>query len=280
MEIKKDPGKIRRSRVVGGAATEVSNYTYRIRPDLRLRLELASNEKKVSFAYILDEALENYLDRSKSIEKAKELIEGSPPSGIPADLFAEMYSKLDNELGLQWEQSTDAERQVLVYVACFPHFGNGELSQLSGVDKEIVGRIRKKEICTTVANLYAQHDFLSSRPKVLSVLAEKAVTSNNPAFMQMFFKFLGEMPDYIKQEHKVDIRQLSLTGNISSMGGIGGVSALPSGNPKDIDSQIMLLSEKVNMTPKRFELLWSSREDNTLALEPAEVLDVEYSTEE
>ena len=91
----------------------------------------------------------------------------------------------------------------------------------------------------------------SRRPEFLQSLIERAIESRNPAFAQLAARFFGD--------EKQVISQRSVNYNVNTTAGGSGSGSGPI-TPQELDMEVIRLAERVNMTPKRFELLWSKEQ--------------------
>ena len=236
-------GKKRKDREVGSV-----RMTIRIEESKHSRLASLSEQEGVTIAYILDLAIEKLLE-----SRGGELIDinNEFKAAATEESLSEMRLELKRELGLKYEELGPESKKGLEYLGLFPYLSNKELMEVSGLTYDVVTRLRKTEVATEVVNRLGERHIWSRRPEFLQSLIERAIESRNPAFAQLAARFFGD--------EKQVISQRSVNYNVNTTVGGSGSASGPV-TPQELDMEVIRLAERVNMTPKRFELLWSKQQ--------------------
>lgn len=229
-------GKKRKEREVGSV-----RMTIRIEDSKHSKLAALSQQEGVTIAYILDMAIEKLLE-----SRGGELVDVSNEFKAAAteESLSEMRTELKRSFGLAYDELGPESKKGLEYLALFPFLNNKELVEVSGLKYDVIWRLRKTDVATEVVNKLGERHMWSRRPEFLQSLIQRAIDSRNPAYAQLVARFFGD-------EQQI-IHQRSVNYNINSEStGSGPVT------PQELDIEVLRLAERVNMTPKRFELLWN-----------------------
>ena len=249
-------GKKRKEREGGSV-----RMTIRIEEIKHSRLASLSEQEGVTIAYILDVAIEKLLE-----SRGGELVDinNEFKAAATEDSLSDIRLELKREFGLGYDELGPESKKGLEYLGLFPYLTNKELKEVSGLSYEVITRLRKTEVATEVVNRLGERHMWSRRPEFLQSLIQRAIESKNPAFAQLVARFFGD--------EKQVISQRSVNYNISSSGSGGGSGPI---TPQELDMEVLRLAERVNMTPKRFELLWSKQQKMLSGVTEGEVVEAE-----
>ena len=102
-------------------------------------------------------------------------------------------------------------------------------------------KIKESQQGLKVINHFADRSLWSQRPELLRSVIAKAVESDEPAWTELALRIFGDYGAKVTKEVKVEQQESPA-------------------NPKDLDQQLIQQAKSLNMTPKRFQLLWASNQ--------------------
>ena len=88
-----------------------------------------------------------------------------------------------------------------------------------------------------VINHFADRSLWSQRPELLRSVIAKAIESDEPAWTELALRIFGDYSAKVAKEVKVEPKK-------------------PRASHRDLDLQLIHQAKLLNMTPKRFQLLW------------------------
>ena len=222
---------------------ERKRYSYSIEISLYNKLAALADKESVTMGILVDRCIERYLD---SEEQPVELsIEEEVGTTVTKEALDETEMELRRSLGARYESLTSTQQLGLVYLAMFPYLQTKQLADVSGLSYDIIHRLRKTEIGTSVVNTSAERYMWNRRPEFLKSLVERAITSKNPAFAQLASRFFGD------EKRVTHSRNLNVNLNHHNDKPM---------TPKEVDQEVMALARTTNMTPNRFEALYNQEQ--------------------
>ena len=98
-------------------------------------------------------------------------------------------------------------------------------------------KIRQSRFGVKVINHFLDKSLWSKRPDLLKSIINKAIQSNDSAWSELALRVFGDYSLWASKERKVEYKPTSSV-------------------PPNLDKQLIEQAKLLNMTPKRFRLLW------------------------
>ena len=109
---------------------------------------------------------------------------------------------------------------------------------MSGISRQWITKVKRSSLGIKVIDHFASRSLWSQRPEILQAVVERAVHSDNPAWVELAMRFFG---DYGASVHKLVTVE---------------VEDKKSKRPMDLEQEFIEQALVLKMTPKRFQKLW------------------------
>ena len=136
---------------------------------------------------------------------------------------------------------SDKRRRALTFLALFPYEAGHRLARMIGMTRQGFQKIKESIQGLKVINHFADRSLWSQRPELLRSVIAKAIESDGPAWTELALRIFGDYSAKVTKEIKVEPKK-------------------PTASHRDLDLQLIQQAKLLNMTPKRFQLLWASNQ--------------------
>ena len=158
-----------------------------------------------------------------------------------AEVYQEAYGEVEFLMGRSWIKMSDKRRRALTFLALFPYEAGYRLARMIGMTRQGLQKIKESMQGLKVINHFADRSLWSQRPELLRSVIAKAIESDEPAWSELALRIFGDYSAKVTKEIKVEPKK-------------------PTASHRDLDLQLIQQAKLLNMTPKRFQLLWASNQ--------------------
>ena len=222
----------KKRRAVG---VERINFILRLEAEMHCQLKRIADKQGKSMALVVEECLRY------SLKGETAMLDRAEVTNKIADLEKELYPVVQAEvevlLKTHWHQLTDRRRQALTYLAIFPYEPVYRVARMIHMTRQGLQKIRQSRFGVKVINHFLDKSLWSKRPDLLKSIINKAIQSNDSAWSELALRVFGDYSLWASKERKVEYKPTS-------------------GVPQNLDKQLIEQAKLLNMTPKRFRLLW------------------------
>ena len=214
-------------------------FMMRLCPQQHQKLKQLAEHREETIALIVEQYIDHMLQGEVAqLDRQRE--QQNMAITVPdfeAEVYQEAYGEVESLVGRSWIKMSDKRRRALTFLALFPYEAGHRLARMIGMTRQGFQKIKESIQGLKVINHFADRSLWSQRPELLRSVIAKAIESDEPAWTELALRIFGDYGAKVAKEVKVEQQQSRA-------------------KPQDLDQQLIQQATLVNMTPKRFQLLW------------------------
>ncbi len=218
-------------------------FMMRLCPQQHQQLKQLAEHRQETIALIVEQYIDHMLQGEVAqLNRVQE--QQSMAITIPdfeAEVYQEAYGEVESLMGGAWLRMSEKRRRALTFLALFPYEAGYRLARMIGMTRQGFQKIKESMQGLKVINHFADRSLWSNRPELLRSVIAKAVESDEPAWTELALRIFGDYGAKVAKEVKVEQQESRA-------------------KPQDLDQQLIHQAKLLNMTPKRFQLLWASNQ--------------------